>query len=148
MIRYHHNAAEQDDLEPLSEEDFVPTPLKNPTTRPTTDYHQRSQSKNESDRYNAVTLPMQTSRRARTKPEMDQLVESEFNKTRKCNRCGNMSNKKSDPPTKNGYRFDDHGNIPTKGPIGKLFCNFTLHLLSNFELELAEPPNACFDDSD
>ncbi|XP_076231016.1 uncharacterized protein LOC143177113 [Calliopsis andreniformis] len=116
--RYCHKIADHDDHEPLSEDDFVPTSLKNSTKRPTSDYQQWSHSRNESDRYDSVSPPVQTPRRARTKPEIDQVIEPEFYKIRKCNRCGSVSSKKSELPTKGSCRFDDRGGIPTKGPIG------------------------------
>ncbi|XP_053984548.1 uncharacterized protein LOC128879437 [Hylaeus volcanicus] len=115
--RYYHNVAEHDVSPAPSEEDFVPTSLKSPTRRSAADYHQWTPpSRGESDRYDGLAMPIQP-RRARTKPEMDHLIESELGKLKKCNRCGSLSNKKSEPH-KNNCRFDDRSNFPAKGPIG------------------------------
>ncbi|XP_043250635.1 uncharacterized protein LOC122396372 [Colletes gigas] len=126
--RCYRNVAEHDVPVPLSEEDFVPTSLKSPMRRPTADYHQWTPSRGESDRYDAAALPIQ-SRRARAKPEMDHLIESELSKPRKCNRCGNLSSKRIESPTRTSCRYDDRASFPTKGPIGdepdsheQMFC--------------------------
>lgn len=116
-IRYYHTVAEHEVPEPLSEEDFVRMSSKSPTRRQLQDYRQWASSRNETDRYDDV---VQTTRRARTKPDLDRLIEAELYRTRRCNRCGNMSGKRNDLPAKNGCRFDDRANIPTKGPIGKI----------------------------
>ncbi|XP_034181174.2 uncharacterized protein LOC117604804 isoform X1 [Osmia lignaria lignaria] len=125
--RYYHNAAEHEISEPLSDEEFVLTSLKSPTRRSPADYHQWPQNK--SDRYDDNSIPIQSPRRARTKPNMDQLIESEYRRTRRCNRCGNLSNRKNELLSKNGCRYDDRTNSPTKGPIGdepetheQMFC--------------------------
>ncbi|XP_003249877.1 uncharacterized protein LOC100577080 isoform X1 [Apis mellifera] len=110
--RYYHNVAEHDISEPLSEEDFVRTSMKTSKRQPS-DYYWVP--RNEPDRYENVTPLM---RRARTKPDMDRLMDSEMSKARRCNRCGNLSNKKNEPPVKSTCRFDDSANIPIKGSIG------------------------------
>lgn len=112
--RYYHNVAEHDISEPLSEEDFVRTSMKTSKRQPS-DYYWVP--RNEPDRYENVTPLM---RRARTKPDMDRLIDSEMNKARRCNRCGNLSNKKNEPPVKSTCRFDDSANIPIKGSIGEI----------------------------
>lgn len=122
--RYYHNVAEHDISEPLSEEDFVRTSMKTSKRQPS-DYYWVP--RNEPDRYENVTPLM---RRARTKPDMDRLIDSEMNKARRCNRCGNLSNKKNEPPVKSTCRFDDSANIPIKGSIGEipyLIAYFILH---------------------
>ncbi|XP_003703712.2 uncharacterized protein LOC100881713 isoform X1 [Megachile rotundata] len=110
--RYYHNMAEHEVPEPLSDEDFVLTSLKSPTRRSPIDYHRWSKP----DRYDDDALPVQSPRRARTKPEID-LIDPESRRSRRCNRCGSVANRKDELP-KDGYRFDDRN--PTKGPIGKL----------------------------
>lgn len=124
--RYYHNVAEHDISEPLSEEDFVRTSMKTSKRQPS-DYYWVP--RNEPDRYENVTPLM---RRARTKPDMDRLMDSEMNKARRCNRCGNLSNKKNEPPVKSTCRFDDSANIPIKGSIGEIlytaFINLSLFL--------------------
>ncbi|XP_024225418.1 uncharacterized protein LOC100748781 [Bombus impatiens] len=116
--RYYRNVAEHEVPEPLSEEDFVRTSLKSPPRRQPANYRQWSSSRNEHDRYDDATTLIHTTRRARTKPDVDRLIESELNRTKRCNRCGNLSSKKNEPPLKNSCRFDDCANIPIKGPIG------------------------------
>ncbi|XP_076293958.1 uncharacterized protein LOC143215585 [Lasioglossum baleicum] len=122
--RYYYH--EHEVPEPLSEEDFVPTSMKN-IMRRSMDYHQWSPSR-ESNRYDSPPLHVQ-SRRTRTKPDVDQFLEAEFGKTRKCHRCGTLSNRKFMSPLRNSCRFDERVNFPTKGPIGdepesrdQLFC--------------------------
>lgn len=112
--------AEHEVPEPLSEEDFVRTSLKSPPRRQPANYRQWSSSRNEHDRYDDATTLIHTTRRARTKPDVDRLIESELNRMKRCNRCGNLSSKKNEPPLKNSCRFDDCANIPIKGPIGKI----------------------------
>lgn len=116
--RYYHNVAEHDISEPLSEEDFVRTSMKTSKRQPS-DYYWVP--RNEPDRYENVTPLM---RRARTKPDMDRLMDSEMSKARRCNRCGNLSNKKNEPPVKSTCRFDDSANIPIKGSIGEILYTF------------------------
>lgn len=124
LSRYYHNVAEHDISEPLSEEDFVRTSMKTSKRQPT-DYYWVP--RNDPDRYENVTPIM---RRARTKPDMDRLVESEMSKARRCNRCGNLSSKKNEPPVKSTCRFDDSANIPIKGSIGEIPIYFLSFLKS------------------
>ncbi|CAD1471460.1 unnamed protein product [Heterotrigona itama] len=113
--RYYHSVTKPEEPEPLSEEDFVRTSLR---WQPA-DYRQWSSSRNEPDRYDDVATSMQPARRARTKPDVDRLIEqSELNRTRRCDRCGSLSSSKNVPPFKNTCRFDDCSSIPIKGPIG------------------------------
>ncbi|XP_017765810.1 PREDICTED: uncharacterized protein LOC108554908 [Eufriesea mexicana] len=124
--RFYHNVAEREIPEPLSEEDFVRTSLKCSPRRQSTDYRQWS-PRNEADRYDDVSPSTQLTRRARTKPDVDRLMESELNRTRRCNRCGSLSSKRNEQPRKNSCRFDN-ANITFKGPIGdepeshELYC--------------------------
>ncbi|KZC08065.1 hypothetical protein WN55_09128 [Dufourea novaeangliae] len=125
--RYYHNVAEHEVPEPLSEEDFVRTSKKNLLKR-STDYHQWSPSRGEPDRYVVTPMSVQT-RRARTKTEIDQLIETELGETRKCNCCGSLTQRRPESPVKTSCRFDDRVSFPTKGPIGdepdsheQMFC--------------------------
>lgn len=124
LSRYYHNVAEHDISEPLSEEDFVRTSMKTSKRQPT-DYYWVP--RNDPDRYENVTPIM---RRARTKPDMDRLIDSEMSKARRCNRCGNLSSKKNEPPVKSTCRFDDSANIPIKGSIGEIPIYFLSFLKS------------------
>lgn len=114
LTRFYHNVAERELPEPLSDEDLVRTSLRCSPRRQSAEYRQWS-PRNESERYEDLS-PSTQGRRARTKPDVDRLVESEMNKARRCNRCGNLSNKKSEQPRKNVCRFDNG----IKGPIGKI----------------------------
>ncbi|KAF3423360.1 hypothetical protein E2986_05616 [Frieseomelitta varia] len=109
------SVAEPEETEPLSEEDFVRTSLR----RQPADYRRWSSPRNEPDRYDDVATSMQSNRRASTKPNVDRLMESELNRTRRCDRCGSLSSSKNVPPFKNTCRFDEYcASIPIKGPIG------------------------------
>ena len=119
--------AEPEEPEPLSEEDFVRT---SPRRQPA-DYRQWSSSRNESDRYEDVATSMQPTRRARTKPDVDRLIEPELNRTRRCDRCGSLSKSKNVQLFKNTCRFDDCASIPIKGPIGKILL-LSFRYFSNF----------------
>ncbi|XP_076761970.1 uncharacterized protein LOC143429963 [Xylocopa sonorina] len=116
--RYYHEMAEHEVPVPLSEEDFVRRSLRSPSRRKPAEYRQWSSSRNEPDRYDATRSSIQTPRRVRTKPDVDRLMESEFGRIRRCNRCGNLSSKKSESPVKNGCRFDERASLPVKEPIG------------------------------
>ncbi|XP_076645074.1 uncharacterized protein LOC143354695 [Halictus rubicundus] len=123
--RYYYH--EHEVPEPLSEEDFVPTSMKNVMRRPM-DYHQWSPSRCEANRYHPPSSHVQ-SRRTRTKPDVGQFLEAELGKIRKCHRCGNLSSRNSMSPLRNSCRFNDRASFPTKGPIGdepesrdQLFC--------------------------
>ncbi|KOC68506.1 hypothetical protein WH47_10746 [Habropoda laboriosa] len=114
--KYYHVVAEHEVPEPLSDEDFVRTSLRNPTRRQPAEYRQWSSSRNDPDRYDDV---IQSTRRSSIKPEGNRLLEPELVRIRRCNRCGSLStSKRNELPMKNSCRFDDRVNIPTKGPIG------------------------------
>ena len=121
--------AEPEETEPLSEEDFVRTSLR----RQPADYRRWSPSRNEPDRYDDVATSMQSARRARTKPDVDRLMESESNRTRRCDRCGSLSSSKNAPPFKNTCRFDDCASMPIKGPIGKILLLVDVCVFQTFQ---------------
>ncbi|XP_033332824.2 uncharacterized protein LOC117224181 [Megalopta genalis] len=136
--RYYQH--EHEVPEPLSEEDFVPTSMKS-LIRRSMDHHHWSPSRGDPIRYDTASLPVQPSRRARTKPDMDQLLEAELGKTRQCHRCGSLSSKKPVSPLRNSCRFNNCTGFPTKGPIGEnqerydqLFCG---HCVLRHNPELA-----------
>ncbi|XP_031845701.1 uncharacterized protein LOC116432665 [Nomia melanderi] len=114
--RFYQHVAKHEVPEPLSDEDFVPTSMRH-LTRRSADYHRWSQSRGEPNRHDAAPLHAQ-SRRARTKPDVNQLVDTEYTRTRKCHRCGSLSNRANVSPLRNGCRFNDRDSFPTKGPIG------------------------------
>lgn len=100
------------------------------------------------DRYENVTPLM---RRARTKPDMDRLIDPEMSKARRCNRCGNLSSKKNEPPVKSTCRFDDSANIPIKGSIGEILYFIAFYstpyivlFLKNYTLFISKSSSLCF----
>ncbi|XP_029159087.1 LOW QUALITY PROTEIN: uncharacterized protein LOC114931271, partial [Nylanderia fulva] len=116
--RYYRNVLDRDIHEAMSEEDlYTAQALKNPPRRLSAGCHQNwIPHRNSTDRYDTITSPKQSSRRAQTRPEMKSYTEAELVDRKKCSRCGNVSIRRHPRNfQRNNCRFQDNPNISTKG---------------------------------
>ncbi|KAG7190813.1 hypothetical protein KM043_006883 [Ampulex compressa] len=118
MRRYHTTT--NDVSEVLSEEEFLPhSALPRSVLRSSIDNrHHWTQPIESIERYKAALTHGQSSRRARTKPEMESAIDPERNTAKKCSRCGSFSSRKSSSNARNNCRFEDRLFDSTRGPIG------------------------------
>jgi len=116
-LRYYHHIPEHEMHEALSEEDlYASQMLKNsPRKSPASYYQNWISQRNAADRYDAN----ESSRRARTRPEVKSFMEAEFIDRRKCSRCGNISSRKPSVSRRDAYRYQNNPNLSTKTHFGK-----------------------------
>ncbi|XP_043665212.1 uncharacterized protein LOC122627782 [Vespula pensylvanica] len=119
--RYYHDLDDRDATEFYSDEEAIqpPTPPKN-SIRRLANYHQHwIPSRNSSDRYDTIASLNQSIRRPRARQDVENLLHSEHNNTKKCIRCGAPSgNRSSTTSKKNSCRFQEHPNFVVKESIG------------------------------
>lgn len=120
VIRYYRNIPDRDIHEALSEEDlYTAQALKNSPRKSSAGYHQNWIPQRNSNRYDTMISPMQSSRRDQTRPEIKSFTEAEIVDRRKCSRCGNVSIRKPSISKKNNCRFQDNPNFSTRRHFGK-----------------------------